>query len=33
MTLPPDLFDEWNEWWGNLAGEDDIEKARNLIGN
>ena len=33
MTLPPDLFDECNEWWGNLAGEDDIEKARNLMTN
>ncbi len=31
MTLPPELFDKWNEWWDKLEGEDDIEKASNLI--
>ena len=25
MTFPPDLLDEWNEWWNELQGEDDIE--------
>ena len=31
VSLPPGLYEQWTSWWAGLPGEDDIEKARNLI--
>ena len=31
VRLPPGLYEAWGSWWTALSGDDDIEKARNLI--
>ena len=31
VSLPPGLYEAWGTWWAALPGDDDIEKARNLI--